>query len=49
MMQIFNKNKEGKMSLKAILEALKLVELISLKNIEEFNLYQWMFIFDCRF
>jgi hypothetical protein len=46
-MGIFAKAKESKGNLKVMLEALKLLELISIKNIEEFYLYQWIFIYDC--
>lgn len=46
-MQIFSKPKADKSSLKMVLEALKLIELISIKNIEEFYLYQWIFVYDC--
>lgn len=46
-MQIFGKPKSDKSSLKMVLEALKLIELISIKNIEEFYLYQWIFVYDC--
>ena len=46
-MSIFAKAKENKGNLKVMLEALKLLELISIKNIEEFYLYQWIFIYDC--
>lgn len=28
--------------------ALKLLELLSICNVDEFNLYQWVFIYDCR-
>jgi hypothetical protein len=47
-MGIFAKAKESKGNLKVMLEALKLLELISIKNIEEFYLYQWIFIYDCK-
>ena len=33
-------------SIKLILESFKFIELLSLANIEEFSLYQWIFIFD---
>lgn len=32
---------------KIILAALKLIELISCKDIEEFNLHRWAFLFEC--
>lgn len=48
MMTIFTRAHESKGNLKVMLEALKLIELISIKNIEEFYLYQWIFIYDCR-
>jgi hypothetical protein len=47
-MSIFTKAHESKGNLKVMLEALKLIELISIKNIEEFYLYQWIFIYDCK-
>lgn len=49
MMTIFAKTHESKGNLKVMLEALKLLELISIKNIEEFYLYQWIFIYDCKY
>ena len=48
MMQIFTRGRE-KSSSKVVLEALKLLEMISIRNIEEFNLYQWIFVYDCTF
>lgn len=30
-----------------VLAGMKLLELLSVCNVEEFNLYQWMFVFDC--
>ena len=32
-----------------ILAALKLIELISILQFEEFYLHQWIFVFDCNF
>lgn len=47
MMGIFSRKKDQRASLKLILEALKLMELLSIKQIEEFYLYQWIFVYDC--
>ena len=33
---------------KIIIAALKLIELISCKDIEEFNLHRWAFLFECK-
>jgi hypothetical protein len=30
------------------LAALKIIELLSIQQIEEFYLYQWVFMFDCK-
>lgn len=48
MMGIFSKKRDQRASLKLMLEALKLMELLSIKQIEEFYLYQWIFVYDCR-
>jgi len=32
-----------------LLAGLKLLELLSICNVDEFNLYQWVFIYDCSF
>jgi hypothetical protein len=48
-MQILNKKNKVKIDFKMILEALKLIEVISIKKMEELYLYQWMFLFDCNF
>jgi hypothetical protein len=47
-MQILNKKNKAKIDFKMILEALKLIEVISIKKMEELYLYQWMFLFDCK-
>lgn len=43
---INNKKKNGTLDL--TLSSLKLIELLSLANIEEFGLYQWIFMIDCK-
>ena len=50
LMQIFEKNTSQKSykDRNLILAALKLIELISLKQIDEFYLHQWMFVCDCK-
>ena len=32
-----------------VLSALKLIELISIVQFDDFYLHQWMFVFDCKF
>ena len=39
-------DKERNKKVKLVLESLKFIELLSLANIEEFILYQWIFIID---
>ena len=39
-------DKQRKKKVKLVLESLKFIELLSLANIEEFILYQWIFIID---
>lgn len=52
LIQILLKNKislakENKEVMNQILAALKLIELISILQFEEFYLHQWIFVFDC--
>lgn len=39
-------DEERNKKVKLVLESLKFIELLSLANIEEFTLYQWIFIMD---
>lgn len=53
LIQILLKNKiflakENKEVMNQILAALKLIELISILQFEEFYLHQWIFVFDCN-
>jgi hypothetical protein len=43
------KNKKKTYSLDLNLSSLKLIELLSLANIEEFGLYQWIFMLDSKY
>lgn len=46
-----SKTSEGKEApgiMNLILAALKLIELISILQFEEFYLHQWIFVFDCK-
>ena len=50
LMTIFNLKKENEdpKILNLTLSALKLIELISFLQLEEFYLHQWIFVFDCN-
>jgi hypothetical protein len=48
LMQIFNRKGEPLKSPNVLLAGLKLVELLSLFQLEEFYFYQWIFVFDCN-
>jgi len=47
-MQIFKKGKIPK-NPNLILATLKLIEMMSIVQLEEFFINQWVFIFDCNF
>lgn len=48
LMQIFDR--KGKRSnINVLLAGLKLMELFTLFQLEEFYFYQWIFVFDCIF
>ena len=54
LMQIFKASPSDKKKTKInnpnlVLAALKVVELISVIGIDEFNLHQWIFVFDCNY
>ena len=40
--------KRTKTDICVMLAGLKLLELLSICNVDEFNLYQWVFIYDCK-
>ena len=40
------KNQERKQNINLLIESFKFIELLSLTNVEEFSLYQWIFLFD---
>jgi len=46
-MQIFSK-KEAQKNPNVILAALKLIEMMSIVQLEEFYINQWVFVFDCK-
>ena len=41
-------HKKTKTEISVLLGGLKLLELLSICNVDEFNLYQWVFIYDCK-
>jgi hypothetical protein len=47
LMQIFEKRKVAR-NPNLILAGLKVVELVTAMELEEFNLLKWIFIFDCK-
>ena len=46
LIQIFNRKGEQIKSANVLLSALKLIELLSIFQLEEFYFYQWIFVFD---
>jgi len=47
LMQIFEKRKVAR-NPNLILAGLKVIELVTAMELEEFNLLKWIFIFDCK-